>query len=93
MTISITVHGPDGAEWEVPADVVARDRADFMARQATGAGPTPGNMGYETSFRSAYEFALNSERVLVQWAERNMDWSALAPQARRVTGGSSSVSA
>ncbi len=84
MTNSITMHGPDGNLWQVPSEVVAADRASFMARQATGAGPTPGNMGYEGSYRSAFEFALTRERLLVDWAERTMDWAALAPHARRV---------
>jgi hypothetical protein len=73
----ITVEVAGERSWPVPADAIARDRADHLARQATGAGPEVGNDLYDSVFSSEYAFAVGNEELLTSWVTQHMDRAAL----------------
>jgi hypothetical protein len=64
---------PDASVWEVPAKVVARDRA-------TNYEDDP-----DCDFEGEFDFAMGDEMVLLDWAGNNMDWTDVADQARKVS--------
>jgi hypothetical protein len=74
-TISIEIPG-DGT-YAVPFEAVALDRASYMARQATGAGP--GNNLYDEVLENETQFALGHPNVLQDWARTHMRRAALSP--------------
>ena len=77
MSEPIEVEVPGEGRWPVPAEAIARDRASYLARQATGAGPEPGNDLYHDVFASEYAFALDRPGLLRAWAANHMDHSTL----------------
>jgi hypothetical protein len=77
MNEFITVEVAGEGSWQVPADAIARDRADHQARQATGAGPEVGNDLYNSVFSSEYAFTVGNEALLKSWAAQHMDRAAL----------------
>jgi hypothetical protein len=77
MSEPIEVEVAGEGRWAVPAEAVARDRASYLARQATGAGPAEGNELYRSVFASEYAFALDQPALLRAWAANHMDRSTL----------------
>jgi hypothetical protein len=77
MSELIEVEVAGEGRWSVPADAVARDRAAYLARQASGAGPEAGNDLYNSVFASEYAFALDRPDLLQAWAAHHMERAAL----------------
>lgn len=65
---------PDGSVWAVPAEVVARHRADYFAK-------TEGEKWREAE----YKHALSDNCDLIEWAESNMNWEDVAKDAFQVS--------
>ena len=61
---------PDGSKWDVPASVVASDRANYYDEEEPGC------------FQREYDYALNDEDELIDWARGNMDWTDVVELAR-----------
>ena len=59
----IRVTMPDGSEWEVPASVVAKSRAEYFSEYDE-----------DCTYDEEYEFTIGSEFELKDWAENNMNW-------------------
>jgi hypothetical protein len=55
---------PDGSKWDVPAKIIAENRALEVADGAQFLGTT----------QAEVEYALDNYAVLVDWAENNMNW-------------------
>lgn len=71
-TSAITVEIPGGGTYLIPQLDVATDRANFMAHQATGSGPAPGNDLYESVLEQETQFALTRPDILRDWARVHM---------------------
>ena len=71
-TSTITVDIPGGGRYLIPNLDVATDRANYMARQATGSGPAPGNDLYDSVLENETQFALSRPDILQDWARVHM---------------------
>ena len=72
----LQVQMPDGSWWEVPAKVVADNRASYYAAKE--------EPGHRTGiYEEEFEFTLKDEYELEDWAANNMNWSEVAKYARR----------
>jgi hypothetical protein len=63
---------PGQGTYEVPILDVAEHRGSYMARQATGGGPAPGNDLYEAVMEQETQFALGRPDILLDWAKLHM---------------------
>jgi hypothetical protein len=69
---------PDGSEWDVPAGLVADNRAAHYAHNDTS---DTGGEPYATIYKLELEHTLNNHDELVDWAENNMNWSDVSHAA------------
>ena len=79
----IRVEVPGQGMYVVPTADVATHRANYMARQATGSGPTPGNSLYDEVVEQETQFALGRPDILSDWARSHMRQSDLEPYRER----------
>lgn len=56
----------DGSYWQFPAELIAKDRADYYAKK----DPDP---DYETTYKSEFEYTMSSEDELKDWFQNNMN--------------------
>ena len=70
MPIRVEVAGQ--GTYVVPALDIAIDRAKYMALQATGSGPAPGNDEYDEVLEQEKQFALGRPDILLDWARHHM---------------------
>lgn len=63
MAKKLRVTMPDGSEWDVPAEIIAKSRADYYC-----------SVDAETEFDEEYEYTLSDHEELIDWAENNMNW-------------------
>lgn len=63
---------PDGSKWDVPAKLVAANRARFYAEKGD-------------DYEGEFDFAMGDEYTLRDWAAGNMDWSDVEAEARKVS--------
>jgi len=64
---------PDGSKWDVPALLIAQNRARSIVSVNT-----------ETSFDEEVKFALENECEIVDWAVNAMNWKDVEKAARIV---------
>lgn len=55
----IRITMPDGSLWDVPADIVADNRAEYYKED-----------GYDDEF----QYAMEDDSILFDWAAGNMNW-------------------
>ena len=65
---------PDGSKWDVPAWVIADNRAKYYKEQGE-------------NYQEEYDVALENDGVLMDWAAGDMDWSDVKSTARKVITG------
>jgi hypothetical protein len=65
---------PDGSKWDVPASIVAENRALHYSD-----GVKDGDYDEE------YETAMAHEYTIKDWAANNMNWSDVQDEARKVS--------
>ena len=65
MTKHLKVTMPDGSTWHVPADLIADNRAQYYAAKEDG----------EKTYHEEYQFTLEDNEELIDWATNNMNWS------------------
>jgi hypothetical protein len=53
---------PDGSGWEIPAEIIANNRATHYEKREPG------------SYDSEFELTLHDEETLMDWASYNMSW-------------------
>jgi hypothetical protein len=70
--VSIRVELAGQGTYVVPAMDVALARANYMAVQATGSGPAPGNDQYDEVVEQETQFALGRPDILLDWARHHM---------------------
>jgi len=81
MARYLRVTMPNGLKFDVPAELIARNRAAYYAKADTGivSGPE-----YDKEFAAEYEYTLNDDFELIDWAANNMNWDEVEHNARLV---------
>ncbi|WP_212635455.1 hypothetical protein [Saccharibacillus brassicae] len=72
---------PDNSRWDVPAELIAKNRAADYAGQDTRSSSGP---EYEKEFQAEFEYAMTDAIELVDWATDNMNWEDVEAHAQRV---------
>ncbi|MNM07333.1 hypothetical protein D3C81_173750 [compost metagenome] len=81
MSQYLRVTMPNGMKFDVPTGLIAANRAEYYAKADSGAVSGP---EYDKEYAAEYEYALNDESELKDWAANNMDWSDVEHHARFV---------
>ena len=68
----IRVKMNDGTIWDVPATLVATDRADYYDEKEPGC------------WQEEYDFTMEEEDELLDWALNNMNWGDVVEHAKMV---------
>jgi hypothetical protein len=63
----------DGYVWEVPAEVIAKNRATYYAERDK-----------DTTYDEEFKFTMGDDYELKDWFYNNMDWSDVASEAKLV---------
>ena len=66
---------PDGSKWDVPARLVAENRAKYYAKNDP-----------DTTYEEEFEFTMSDEYELFDWAADNMNWEDVEEFAVRHLG-------
>ena len=70
MMKNLRIKMPDLSIWQVPAHLIAENRAKYYAERK----------GKEL-YLEEYEFTLNDDSILIDWATNNMDWEDVSQYA------------
>jgi hypothetical protein len=76
---------PDGSKWDIPAKIIAENRAKYYAEHDTD--KTSGEE-FDKVFKEEVELLLNDpdgEDVIIDWAANNMNWSDVKDFAVKVS--------
>ncbi len=73
----LRVEMPDKSLWDVPADLIANHRASYFAGQSKSPADT---------YKEEYEFGMEYDSELQDWAENNLNWSQVKGYAVKVEG-------
>jgi hypothetical protein len=71
----------DGSQWDIPATIIAGDRARYYAEHDSGKKSGP---EFDKIFKEEMENALEDEYEIIDWAANNMDWSDVVAYAVKV---------
>jgi hypothetical protein len=71
---------PDGSKWDVPAHLIAEDRARYYADKE------PVGPGRSATYLDELNATLSDSYELTDWAANNMNWSDVAKRATRASG-------
>jgi hypothetical protein len=77
----IQITFPNGEVWQVPAEVVAKDRAEFYSQLDFERGHASSK---EDAYVEELNYALNDPVELIDYLRNNMDWSDVQAHAVRV---------
>jgi hypothetical protein len=69
MSKFLRITMPDGSLWDVPAEIIAENRAEYYEED-----------GYDEEF----QYTLDDDSVLIDWAANNMDWVDVKDHAVQV---------
>jgi len=64
---------PDGSRYDVPARIIAENRAEYYAENDP-----------DTNYKDELDFALQDDCELRDWASDNMDWAFVKDRAVKV---------
>jgi len=67
----------DGSKYEVPANLIAEDRARYYGRE----DPEP---DFETTYQKELAYTLEEDYELCDWAANNMNWAEVEPFSVRI---------
>lgn len=70
----------DGASYAIPADVIAKSRAEYYAKLDADRGDGT----YPDNYIREYDYSMKDDYELKDWAWQNMDWKDLKPYARKL---------
>ena len=70
--IRITMN--DGSKWEVPASVVAKNRATYYTEKDK-----------DVTYQEEYDYTMSEDDELLDWAANNMNWEDVEKSAIRVS--------
>lgn len=74
MSKKLRVTMPDGSEWDVPAEIIAKNKAEHYYNEG------------DEDFKEEYEFTLSDNEELIDWAENNMNWEDVKQYALQIKG-------
>lgn len=77
----IEITFPNGEVWRVPAEVVAKDRAEYYSQLDFEQGHTASK---EDAYVEELNYALNDHGELLDYLQNNMDWTDVQAHAVRV---------
>lgn len=77
----LRVEMPDGSKWDVPANIIADDRAKHYAYNDSPVGATEESEEYKSIYAQEYQYTLDSSYELKDWAANNMDWRQVVGSA------------
>ena len=81
----IRIEMPDGSLWDVPAEIVAHNRAKYYADKDTG--ETCGEK-HTKAYLHELEYTLRDDDELTDWAANNMNWEDVQASATMYQAGS-----
>lgn len=74
MPKKLRVTMPDGSEWDVPAEIIAKSRADYYC-----------SVDGDADFDKVLKDSLSDDGILIDWAENEMNWEDVEEVATQVT--------
>ena len=77
----IRISFSNGEKWDVPARIVAEERATYYS-------DIDGNPKNSPQWKEEYEYSLSEDFELEDWLNNNMNWSDVSEYARLVDGDS-----
>jgi len=78
-TKHIRVTMPDGSHWDVPAELIARERARFFCDNHY---KERGGEEYCREFDNWVAMTIDNDEILTEWASRNTDWADISDAAK-----------
>jgi len=72
---------PDGSQYDVPADIIASNRAAYYAERDT---KTTCGAKYDKAFKEEYDYTLDNDDEIMDWSANNMNWSDVKSLAKKV---------
>jgi hypothetical protein len=79
--INILITFSNGETFAIPAEVVAKARADYYAGRDC---KDDASLKFEDVYRSEFEATMDDDFELLDWFNNNMNWSDVAFSAVRV---------
>lgn len=68
----------DHSKWDIPADLIATDRANYyVAKEGEEKNPKIN----ASIFKSEYKFTMEDNSELIDWAANNMNWDDVQDSA------------
>jgi len=74
----LIVKMPDNTEWAISADIIARNRADFLARCCHYAEDP------KEVYQREFQATIDDPYTLMEWARKEMTWDFLSKHARQI---------
>jgi len=68
---------PDGSQWDVPVEIIARNRAEHYVDRFNG--------DIDLAMKDTREFFDSHNYEVSDWGANNMDWKDVKPYAKMVT--------
>lgn len=68
----------DGTIWDIPAEVIAKDRARYYAGRDSSVA------NYDKAYKKELAFTLSDAREILEWARGDMNWSEVSEHATEV---------
>ena len=62
----------DGSKWDIPARLIAEDRARYYTKRDTG---KESGIEFDKAFEELIADALEDTYEIIDWASNNMNWS------------------
>lgn len=71
---------PDGSKWDVPAQIIAENRARYYAKHDSKSdldphGQKKGDEPYDSIYESELLCGMDDDAELMDWAANNINWS------------------
>ncbi len=76
---------PDQSQWDVPAELVAHDRAVYLATEETG---EINGSKHTECYNGEFAYTIGNHDELIDWAANNMDWDDVKSKATMHKAGS-----
>lgn len=71
----------DQSRWDVPAQIIAENRARYCATHDSG---EESGAEYDKTYAEELSYTLKQDDELMDWAANNMNWSDVSASATRV---------
>ena len=77
----LLVQFSDRTKWKIPARIIADSRADYFATVDSATG----DEDYHDIYKKEFEYTLEDNSELEDWAKNNMDWKDVFDWAELVS--------